>query len=257
MSKKITIFHIEDDLRYVNKTRKILEKIEGLEYLGFSLNPEEGVLLVKERKPNILLLDIEMMPKDGIWVADALKDEKIAIVFLTTHTEFAIKAFECFALHYILKPLSIKDLTEILQRYKINNPLSVENQKEQISDLVNVFGSNGFYPKRIFVNTQKQILILQMDEIVYISAEGSYTNFHMHDNRVIVSGKNMKSYSTLVEKNPDFIKIHRSYIINQSHLLAINKKKIDLTFLFKDGQKIQMSTFRRSDWMNKFYTPEK
>ncbi|MCX6319455.1 MAG: LytTR family DNA-binding domain-containing protein [Bacteroidetes bacterium] len=102
------------------------------------------------------------------------------------------------------------------------------------------------------MNTQKQILILQLDEVLYLEADGSYTNFHMMDGKVIVSSKNLKKYSEQVELNPDFVKIHHSYVINQSHLLAITKRKMEMTFQFRNNIEIKVATFRRAEWMNKF-----
>lgn len=252
MSKKITIFHIDDELAYINKTKKIIYKIPQCEYLGFSTDPVKGVKELLELKPDILLLDIDMPVKNGFWVAEQLKNRGTHIVFVTSFAGYAVDAFKCFALHYLIKPIGVAEVEQVIERFNSLRLELLSNQSEQISELLKGLSETDQFPRRIFVNTQKQILILQLDEVVYISAEGSYTNFHLADGKIIVSGKNMKNYSSVVEKNPDFIKVHRSYIVNQSHLTSIDKKKMNLSFIFKNGAKIQMATFRRDKWMEKF-----
>jgi two-component system LytT family response regulator len=196
--------------------------------------------------PDLAIMDIEMPEKDGIWLALQLKEIGIRFAFLTSNKNYGPDAFKLKAIHYLLKPVSNIDLAELFNRFRLLKTDTVKNDEQMVAN------NSKEVPKRIFVNTQKQILILQLENIVYISAEGSYTKFHLADDKEVLSGKNMKTYQSIVEKNPDFIKIHRSYIINQSHLQSIDKKKMEMKFIFKNGAVLTMATFRREEWLEKF-----
>lgn len=103
--------------------------------------------------------------------------------------------------------------------------------------------------RRIILNTQKQILFLQLDDIVFIEANGAYTKFYRIDKTVTTAAKNLKSYASLILNNPDFVKVHRSYIINQAHLSAITKNRQSLLFSFVNGVSFETGSIKRSEWM--------
>ncbi len=247
----IRIYHIEDSSKYINVVKELIASFRELEYVGSCISPEEGVREVVKHRPDIVLLDVEMPGKDGFWVAEQLKNLDVMIVFVTNHTEFAINAFKTFALHYLIKPVKYSDLFEVIERYRKRKPELLSRQSDQVSELVNSLKIMGeACPRRIFVNTQKFILVLQLVDVIYAKAEGSYTHFVMRDGSIVISGKNLKTYTAVLEKNPDFVKIHRSYVINQSALICIRKKKLDITFHFVNDHKVHVATFRKGDWMS-------
>lgn len=251
MKKNLSIYHIDDELVYLDQVKQIVEEIPGLIYLGCETNAERGLKFVQSRHPDILLLDIEMPGKNGLFVAEQLKGSNTLIVFLTNFTEHSISAFNLFALHYLLKPLTGDALLEVINRYKYITAAQSSRQKEQMEELGDYFRKNLKYPTRIFINTQKEIIVLPLNEIVYLSAEGSYTSFHLNDGKTLISGKNLKTYASVIEQHPDFVRVHRSYIINQGYLEKIEKKKSGLNFHFRSGEVLVMNSFRKEEWFDK------
>lgn len=252
-SAPITIVHVDDDIKYINQTKKNIDLVSDFQYKGYAQSARDGWILISETKPDIALLDIEMNGEDGFWLANKIKETGTLIVFLTNHEEMALKAFEIFALHFIKKPVAREDLEEIARRFgQMSRKAITAKQDDQVKELLIALSNNAKnYPSRIFVNSQKEIVVIELKDIVYIEAKGAYTNFHLEDKSVIVSGKNLKTYSSMVEMHPDFHKIHRSYIINESFLLNIQKKKLNATFSFKNGEKLSMATFRKDNWLEK------
>lgn len=253
MNERITIFHVEDDYEYISYTQKVLDSFPNIQYMGFADNAEDGLKKVLLLKPDIVITDIEMPGKDGLWLANELKKSGSLIVFSTSHADYALNAFNAYCLHYLLKPITKEDLSEILDRYISLKDIAIKSQEKQLNSYINEYLPLPNIPKRIFINTHKKIEILQLDEVVFITAEGSYTKFVMVDQREVLSAKHLKIYSSVVEKNPDFIKIHRSYVINQALLLSIEKRNNDSIFNFINGIKIELSSFRKDEWMNKFF----
>ncbi|MCX6319083.1 MAG: LytTR family DNA-binding domain-containing protein [Bacteroidetes bacterium] len=249
MSKAISLIYVDDSEIDTIKFETVISNFKEVEVLGTFINADEAFEFCCINKPDLALIDI-VIPggNNGIWLAQKLKEINVPFGFISSYDNYAYEAFKINALHYLPRPVTALAIRELLDRY---NAYMDDNDTDTSPLSPDTLGPGG-YPKRIYVNTQKQILIIQLDDVTYVEAEGSYTNFHMADGKVIVSGKNLKKYSDQIEMNPDFIRIHRSYIINQSHLESINKRKMEMTFMFKNKIEIRLATFRRGEWMNKF-----
>lgn len=193
--------------------------------------------------PDLAVIDIQMPEKGGFWLAARLKELGIPFAFLSSHTEYGIEAYQLQAIHYLQKPITQSGLAELFKRFREFSSVLSASTSITLDD-------NKETPRRIYVNTQKQLLVVQLSDIVFISAEGSYTHFHLLNGTSIVSGKTMKTYADTVLRNPDFAQIHRTYIINQAHLVVINKKKLEMSFKFSNNQEIKVATFRKGDWFN-------
>lgn len=252
MSKAISLIYVDDSEIDTIKFETVISNFKEVEVLSTFNNADEAFEFCVINKPDLALIDI-VMPggNNGIWLAQKLKEISVPFGFISSFDNYAYEAFKINALHYVPRPVTALSIRELLDRYLAYIDEHDDEDGVPATLSPDMLAAGG-YPKRIYVNTQKQILIIQLDDVIYIEAEGSYTNFHMTDGKVIVSGKNLKKYSDQIEMNPDFIRIHRSYIINQSQLEAINKRKLEMTFIFKNKKEIKLATFRRGEWMNKF-----
>jgi two-component system, LytTR family, response regulator len=244
-NKKISLIHVDNMQTEIIRFKKIITEFKNIILVGSFCSSEAALDYCVTTPPDLAIIDIKMPKKDGIWLAGQLKEINISFAFLTAHNNYAVEAFKLNATHYLPKPVTKIALAELFNRFNALKSTTNRNAIVNADSFKEV-------PKRIFVNTQKQIIIIQLENIVYISAEGSYTKFHLADGKSILSGKNMKTYQSVLEKNPDFIKIHRSYIINQSYLESIDKKKLEMKFIFKNDILLTMATFRRDEWMEKF-----
>jgi two-component system LytT family response regulator len=246
------VIYVDDELVSRVHFEKLIENQDMVELMGCFDDAEKALDFCISNPPDLAILDIEMDGKNGLWLAKELKDIGIPFAFCTSYTDYALPAFELDALHFIKKPMTADSLKSVIKRHFTTFILTSKQYQAAGASASKELSDNADYPRRLFVNTQKQILVLQLSEVIYISANGSYTNFHMEDESVVVSGKTMKFYTTLLLKNPDFIKIHRSYIINQSHLEAINKRKQEIAFIFKNKSTIKVANFKKEKWMDSF-----
>ena len=246
MNPTISIFHVDDDALYIEQTEKVLRQCPELNYVGFATDAATALQQIKLLKPQVVLLDLEMPDKNGLWLAEQLKGSGALIVFSTNYPQYALQALDALCLHYLLKPITKQSVKKIVQKISAFKQSMLAQQSAQISEMGDAFSSPTTIPSRIFVNTQKQVLVLHLADITYISAEGSYTKFYLNDGKEILSAKGMKMYTSLVTRHPDFVKVHRSYIINQAQLLCIDKKKADVTFKFKNELFIKMANLKLS-----------
>src|SRR5688500_3630416 len=102
---KISALIVDDEPPARRKLRSFLEKEPDFEVVGEAGNGEDAVRMIEERKPDVVLLDIQMPAANGFEVLEALKDQPLPfVVFITAYDQYAVKAFEVQALDYLLKP---------------------------------------------------------------------------------------------------------------------------------------------------------
>lgn len=102
---------IDDEMKSQATLHKLLEKYcTGIEIVGFAHNVKSGVESINELKPNLVFLDISMPDGDGFEVLQKVKNRDFAVVFTTAFNDYAIKAFQFSALHYLLKPINYLEL---------------------------------------------------------------------------------------------------------------------------------------------------
>lgn len=192
-----------------------------------------GVALIKERKPQIVFLDIEMPEHSGLEILSFISREEVTfeIIFTTAYSEFAIKAFQLSAIDYLLKPLcaeTVKEATEkaIQQIGKSDISLKLEELKKSLKTVnFNKIGlpfSDGFK----FVN---------FDDIILFEADGMYTKVTTVKETEILVCKPLRHFVELLEIQPNFYKPHRSYLVNLKYIKEYIKK--DGGYIVMDNNK--------------------
>jgi len=220
---KIKIIHIDDEKQTLEYCKKIFKQIEVLDYQEGFDNATDAIEYLNSNKIDLIFCDIEMPNHNGLWVANNLPYD-IPIVFVTAHTGFAVDAFEACALHYLIKPLSLEQVKNVIDRY---NGLAINQNvfKEQVAQFYNQYlpQSPKTYPTRIYINNIGRIIIVNLSELMYLEGAGNYTKFYMYNGDVHISSKNLKTYDDSIVYQPSFIRIHRSHIINKEFVKQIIK----------------------------------
>ncbi len=171
----------------------------------------EGMKAIQQHNPDLIFLDVQMPKINGFELLELI-DNPPAIIFTTAFDEYAIKAFESNAIDYLLKPFTKERFNKAVQKFNSNGitKINTDTQLQIQSNTQN----------RIVVKTDGKIKIIPTSELQYIEANG--------DNVKIVSSdgsynKN-KTMSYFEEQlsSSDFIRIHRSYIVNVSMVTRID-----------------------------------
>ena len=182
---------------------------------------------------------------NGLWLANNLP-YPTSIVFITAHSGFAVEAFEACALHYLIKPLSIDQLNIVIERFE-KQELKNTLLKEQIGQFYNQYLPQNQlnYPKKIYINNIGKIVILDLQDILYMVGSGNYTKFIMINGDIHTSSKNLKVYDDAIVHHPDFIRIHRSHLVNKNYVKQIIKTNKQLWFVeMKNGESLELSKGR-------------
>jgi two-component system LytT family response regulator len=244
---EIRVIHIDDEQDSLDVTRAILNEFTNIEYLGGYTNPIHGFNALQQLRPDLLLLDVEMPSFSGFKLAEMLQGQNFKIVFITGHTEFAIKAFDYNALHYILKPLTFKKMEEVLNRISKEGPQAASDIMMRLEDILrsNQQPGSPTLLKRLPVNTLDKIDLVPLDQVVRINSSGAYSIIVLTSGNTLTSSKSMAKYEEILTGHPDFIRVHRSHIVNKNYVARVLKDTGQL--LMENGDLIDISALKKGE----------
>ncbi len=231
---------IEDEEPARNLIRNYLSEIEEINLLCECSDGFEGVKAVNELKPNLIITDIQMPKLTGFELVELL-DHKPEIIFSTAFDQYAIKAFESNAIDYLLKPY-----TKDRFRQAISKAINAINAKDdssikKIDSLVNSEDNNIEFLHRIAIKTGIKIIVIPTTSIQYIEADGDYVKIHTKESAYLKE-KTMKYFETHLSPS-EFIRIHRSYIVNLNEIARIEQfDKENHVVILKKGDTLKTST---------------
>ena len=182
-----------------------------------STDPEKGIALIENLKPDVVFLDVNMPIMDGFDLLDKLIYKDFKLVFTTAYQEHAIKAIKNKAHDYLLKPIGIDELK-----------LCINNIAWEVSKTNNT--PNPFLNHYIEVPVKDGIIFIKPHDIIRLEASGSYTTFYLANDIKHIASKNLKQCESLLQW-PYFFRCHPSHIINLEKVIKM---------VIKDGLYVQM-----------------
>lgn len=194
----------------------------------------EGVKAITQHKPDLIFLDVQMPKINGFEMLELI-DEPPDVIFTTAFDEFAIKAFEAHAIDYLLKPFSKDRFDKAMAKWiqqRQSSPLKPQN-----------LPTNVHQPEernRVVVKEGGNIRIIPVNDIQYIEAYDDYVKiFTLKE--MFLKKKTMSFYESILDA-AHFVRVHRSYIIQLSHLTRIEPLEKDThVALLKTGARIPLS----------------
>ena len=172
----------------------------------------EGMKAIQQLQPDIVFLDVQMPKINGFELLELI-DNPPAIIFTTAFDEYALKAFEANAIDYLLKPFNKERFDKSIQKYKSN--LIPKINTEQLQMPVSPTAQN-----RIVVKVDGKIKIIPTVDIQYIEANGDNVKI-MTNEGSFSKNKTMSFFEEQLSAN-DFVRIHRSYLVNVSLVTRID-----------------------------------
>jgi two-component system LytT family response regulator len=199
-----------------------------------------AVAAIKDLRPDLVFLDVQMPEMDGFEVVKEVGPERMpAVVFVTAHDQYAIRAFEFNAIDYLLKPVIEERFARTLQRVKTRlqlAPTDVDNR--QILSLLETIASPRHYLKRLAVRTAGKIIFVEVDEIDWIGAAENYVELHIGR-----SSQLLHVTMNTLEKSLDpetFVRIHRSTIVNVNRIKELQPALHgEYVVTLQDGMRLQ------------------
>lgn len=179
-----------------------------------------GIKVIKENKPDIIFLDIQMPDGSGFKLLEAFERIDFEIIFTTAYDQFAIKAIKFSALDYLLKPIFPGDLIEAVKKAENKRNLSVN--RDSINALLdNIKNPESDSPK-IVLSTSEKIDVVSVRDIIRCESDNYYTMFYFTDGKKLLISKTLKENEELLS-GYNFIRPHKSHLINAIYIKSFNK----------------------------------
>ena len=242
----VIISHEKETLMILKKFAE--ENYMIVQIIGVAQCIKDGIVLIKAKKPDAVFLNIEPEDDSFFEMLEQLEFSIPKLVFISTHKDYAFKAFKHNAVDFLLKPIDFNSI--IIAIYKVIKRIEMErafqNQKINNITTLNPINQTNDY---VAVASLEKIELIPMTEIVFCKADGKYTVFVLSNGNKIMSSRNLGEYGAILD-NSYFFRIHNSYIINLRHISKILKK--DGYFCELSNGAILPVAKRRQDDFNKF-----
>ena len=246
MNKELIRTVIIDDEEHCRFTiTEIIKKFcPNLKIVSQGNSVESGIKIIDSLKPDLVFLDIHLDDGDGFEILQNISFKNFEVVFTTAHDNFALKAIEFSALHYLLKPISAKDLINATERFQ--NTRNKNIQEEKINLLQESLTKT---PEKIILPTYEGFQIIKLETVIYCEASDKYAIFHLIDKTSVVISRSLNEVEKTL-KDLSFVRIHHSYIVNLKYITSYEKGKggsVSLT----NGKKLEISFRRKQLFIDK------
>lgn len=204
---------IDDEPLALQQIAMYIEKTPFLQLTAACSNAFDAIELLREQEADLLFVDINMPDMNGLDFVRGLSCRPM-VIFTTAYSEYAIEGFRVDAIDYLLKPISyaafLHSAEKAQRQYQL---LQAASERPAVSS--------------IFVRSEYKTVQVDIDSILYVESRSEYVRIITDGGRPIMTLGSLRSYE---EKLPAdrFMRIHRSYIVNLSRIVAVERKHVVL-----------------------------
>lgn len=239
---------VDDDYYSRLILREIIRKnIDNIELAGEAGSVDEGLQIIENSKPDLVLLDISMPDGTGFDLLDKIQKIDFKVIFITAYSEFAIKAFKYSAFDYLMKPISSQDLIAAISR--IPKTGKVDNTNAYKALKTNLLSNSESGLKTIALPDQNGFAIIEVDKIIRCEGLRNYTRIIFKEEEEKVVSRTLLEFENLLTPL-GFIRIHRSHLVNLANVVRYIKAQGGLVEL-KTGELLKVSIKYKDDLLNK------
>jgi len=239
---------IDDD--YISRMilREMLEKfLDNIEILGEAGSVSDGVKLIEDSNPDLVLLDISLPDGTGFDLLDRLKKINFKLIFITAYSEYAIKAFKYATFDYIIKPLNVDDLTKAIMRIPRIQDVDDHNRVKSLKD--NLSATVEKSSKTIALPEPNGFAIIKVEDIIRCEGKRNYTRIIFKEGNERIVSRTLLEFEHLLTPH-GFIRIHRSHLVNLLNVVRYIKSDGGMVEL-KTGELLKVSPKHKEDLLNK------
>ena len=244
--EKLTAIIVDDELDSITTLKWELEGFDNIiEVIATFQDPLIAVSTIKQKRPDVLFLDIQMPKMSGFELLENVQGYFNFIIFITAYDEYAIEAIKVSAIDYILKPIEASVLKKCIDR--LSEVSFKESVPEQLELLLQQLNNKNKIDK-IALPTMDGLEFVKPSEIKYCKSDGNYTFVFLKSNKNILVSKTLKEIElSLTQRN--FFRIHHSYLINLNFLEKYYKGK-SAYVIIEGGEQIPVSRNKKNDFLN-------
>lgn len=226
---------IDDERLAREELKSLLKDYHEIEIIDEAKNGEEGIEKIKEHKPDLIFLDINMPGMNGFEMIKHL-EEIPCVIFVTAYDEYALKAFQVNALDYILKPVDPERMREAVQKLSAGEDDFVSTQQTTTSRKDRILSVND----RVFIKDGEKCWFIELSKVRMMESDGNYVKVYFDNFRPLI----LRSLNSFEERlDPEFFfRANRKFIINLQWVSSIeNWFNGGLQVELKEGEKVEIS----------------
>lgn len=227
---------IDDEQIGINTLKLLMaEHTPGIKVVATAADPEQGIELIEDYRPDVVFLDISMPTMNGFELVEQLKYRDFKLVFTTAHNQYAIKAIKNKAQDYLLKPIDVDELKACVAA--IVRDLYKEKPVQQTNaHIIELAVKNG-------------VIFLRPMDIIRLKAEGSYTTIYLVNQGKELVSKNLKECAALLAPSY-FYRCHHSHLINLHRAVRLVSNE-GLYVQMEDGTLVEISRKNKEELLEK------
>ncbi|MBK7668106.1 MAG: response regulator transcription factor [Sphingobacteriaceae bacterium] len=244
----ITAIIIDDEKGGRETLEFILEKhFKGKVYvLGAGVSVKEGAELIKKHNPQLIFLDMEMPNEHGLNILKHFAEVNFEIIVTTAHKNYGIDAIKAGVFDYILKPIDIEELEQTISKLETK----IEHKAEELllkKMMTNVGVSPNHHKIPLLISNNKTLFV-EANTILRCEADGNYTKVFFTSGKSELITKLIKDLEETL-KDFDFYRVHKSHLINISHVKAFVKS--DDVITMADDSIVPLSRTEKANFLKK------
>jgi two-component system, LytTR family, response regulator len=239
---------IDDEIDSNRILQTLLENFcPGVKVVGIADGVETAAELIREVRPNLVFMDIEMTHGNAFDLLNQLQPVDFHVIFVTAFDNYAVRAFKYNAVDYLLKPVNIRELAAAVEKLS-----GKQVESDLLTRVQNMLDSmRGVDPaeKKIAFPTMSGLSFVPIRDIIRLEAKSGYTIVRLQDGANLMATGNIKDYEDIL---PDtiFFRIHHSHIINLNKIKSYQKGRGGYVTM-DDDSFIEVASRRREDFMQR------
>lgn len=241
---KALIIDDEEDAR--ESLRLLIHKFcPEVSLLAICAGSQEGLAAIKAHRPDLVFLDVQMPYMSGFDLLGAVDELDFQTIFVTAHDKYAIKAIRFSALDYLLKPVDVEELVAAVNR--VSEHLSEQSLASDyhsiLTNVRNRLGQKG----KLAVPTAEGMDFIDIRDIVYCEAEGSYTRLYLDGGSPMLVSKGLKDFEQILDAQ-FYCRVHHSFLVNLGHVAKYVKGEGGYVIM-GNGAHVDVSRRRKEEFM--------
>lgn len=243
-SPPLTVIIVEDQTSIRLDLEEFVQQQPEFTLIAACDTVHDALLLIHATKPDLLLLDIELPDGTGFDILEKMRPVKSKVIFITAYQEYAIRAFRCGAIDYLLKPIDFDEFRDALQKVLHIQPVL----EEQITITLESYRKNELQD-HLALRSQQFVDIVAVKDICYLEGDSGYTTIFLNGGKKIVTRKILKEYEEILP-GASFLRTHQSYLVNKLYIGRYHPKEGKL--YLKDSTEIPVSDRKKEKVDNYF-----
>lgn len=213
--------------------------------VGEAHSKESAHILINEKKPDLIFLDVEMPGGSGFDLLHETPNLNAKVIFTTAHNKYAITAIKLSALDYLLKPVDKDELIAAVEKFRQQD---IKVTRDILNLLAEQLTVKQGKPERLAISSLKGVNIVNIKNIIYCEGDRNYTVFKLLDGSALTASKTLREYEDILPSDT-FIRVHQKYLVNVNYVKKYIKGKGG-TLVMEDGKNIDVSQAKKAALLN-------